>query len=425
MITRDCLPQRAMIAIMAAEPILLQEVELAKKTVRDIPVSGKRVFVRVDYNVPLDPGTGAIADDTRIKATLPTLRYLLEHKARVVIASHLGRPKGQRRPEFSLAPIARHLSPLLGQTVPLVSDCVGPEVESVVERLGPGQALLLENLRFHAGEEANDPVFAQALSRLADVYVDDAFGAAHRAHASISGIARHLPAVSGFLLEKELRHLGQVLRDPARPLAAVMGGAKVSDKMAVLDHLAERADLLLLGGGMVATLLKVQGTDVGASRVEDDRLAMAQHLLRRAADRGIRLLLPSDVVVAQEFSATAAHRTVPVDSIPQGWLIMDIGPQTLERFEAELRRCRTIVWNGPMGVFEFPPFSQGTRRLAEVLASLDGATTVVGGGSTAEAVESWGLASRYSHVSTGGGATLEFLEGKTLPGVAVLQDKET
>lgn len=399
---------------------------MAKKTVRDIEVAGKRVFLRVDYNVPQDPETGAITDDTRIRATLPTLRYLLEHNARVIIASHLGRPQGQRRPEFSLAPIAQRLSQLLGHPdlSGLAPDCIGPDVEAAVAKLPPGQALLLENLRFHKEEEANDPAFAQALAHLADTYVNDAFGAAHRAHASISGIAKHLPAVSGFLMEKELHYLDQVLHNPNRPLAAVIGGAKVSDKMAVLESLVERVDTLVLGGGMIATLLKAQGNEVGTSKVEADRVATALRLYDRAAERCVTLMLPTDVVVAESFSATAAHRTVPVGNIPAGWLIMDVGPQSTKKFEAELRRCRTVVWNGPMGVFEFAPFATGTRRLAEVIGSLNGATTVLGGGSTAEAVETWGMASRFSHVSTGGGATLQFLEGKTLPGVAVLQDKE-
>ncbi len=399
---------------------------MAKKTVRDVDVTGKRVFLRVDYNVPQDPKTGAITDDTRIKATLPTLRYLLERKARVILASHLGRPQGQRRPEFSLLPVAQRLSQLLGHPdlSRLAPDCIGPEVEALVQRLGLGQALLLENLRFHKEEEANDPAFARALARLADIYVDDAFGAAHRAHASISGIAQYLPAVSGFLLEKELQYLDKVLHNPTRPLAAIIGGAKVSDKMAVLENLVEKVDTLVLGGGMIATLLKAQGNDVGASKVEADRLDTALRLFDRAATRCITLLLPTDVVVAESFSATAAHRTVPVGKVPPGWLIMDVGPQSVKKFEAELRRCKTVVWNGPMGVFEFEPFAAGTRRLAEVLASLDGATTVLGGGSTGEAVESWGMASRFTHVSTGGGATLEFLEGKTLPGVAALQDKD-
>jgi len=395
-----------------------------KKTVSDIDVSGKRMLVRVDLNVPLDEETGAISDDTRIRAVLPTIRYLIDRKARVILCSHLGRPDGKVVDELRLAPVARRLSEILGSPVEMAMDCIGPQVEEAVGRLKEGEVLLLENLRFHPEEEKNDPGFAQALARLADIYVNDAFGTAHRIHASTVGVAEHLPAFAGFLMEKEIGIMGKALNEPDRPFAAIVGGAKINSKIGVLEYILEKVDSLLIAGGMSSTFLKVLKLDVGQSSVKEDRLGLAQWLMEKAAEKGVHLLLPSDVVVADKFAPNARFRTVPVDNVPASWYVMDIGPHTIELFEAKLRKCKTIIWNGPVGVFEFPKFSKGTQAIANLLAGLD-ATTIIGGGSTAEAVEEMGLTDKMTHVSTGGGASLKFLEGKTLPGVAVLQDKES
>ena len=392
-----------------------------KKTIRDVPVSHRRVLLRVDFNVPLDPVSGAISDDTRIRACLPTSHYLVEHQAKIIICSHLGRPEGPD-PKFSLAPIAQHLSRLLGTSVPLMGGCVGPEVERAVEELLPGQLLMLENLRFHPGEEENDEGFAQALSRLGELYVNDAFGISHRAHASTVGVTKFLPAVAGFLLEKELEFLDQALNNVLRPFAAVLGGAKVSDKIKVLENLLDRVDHLLIGGGMAATCLKAKGYEVGVSKVEEDKLDFITSLQHKAQERQVNLLVPQDLVVAENFAEEARTRIVPAEQVPLGWCIMDIGPQTVALFTEHLRKCETVLWNGPMGVFEMAPFAVGTRAIAQVLAELK-ATTIVGGGSTAEAVAALGLVEKMSHVSTGGGASLEFLEGQTLPGVAALADR--
>jgi 3-phosphoglycerate kinase len=392
---------------------------MAKKTIRDVAVAGKRVLVRVDFNVPMDDGT--ITDDRRIREALPTIRYLVEHGARVILASHLGRPGGTRDPRLRLAPVGQRLSALLGRPVPVLPDCVGPEVAAAVAALQPGQVVLLENLRFHPGEEANDPAFAAQLAALADLYVNDAFGAAHRAHASTAGVAALLPAVAGFLMEKELRHLGQALEHPARPFVAVLGGKKVSDKIAVIQHLLTRADVLLIGGGMAYTFLRAQGYEVGASICETDRLALAASLLADAARRGVAVHLPADVVVAEAVRADARSRVVPASAMPPGWAGVDIGPQTAAHFAGVIAQAGTVLWNGPMGVFEIPAFAGGTRAVAEAMARA-AAVTIVGGGDTAAAVDGFGLADRMTHVSTGGGASLEFLEGRQLPGVAVLQD---
>jgi phosphoglycerate kinase len=394
---------------------------MKKKTVRDIDIRGKRVLVRVDFNVPLDVETGAISDDRRIRAALPTIRYLLEQKCRVVLCSHFGRPKGKVVEEMRLAPIATRLSELLGQPVATTRDCIGADVEKAVSALKGGEVLLLENLRFHPEEEKNDPDFAKALSRLADVYVNDAFGTAHRAHASTEGVAHYLPAVAGFLMEKEIDYLGGALTDPAHPFASIVGGAKVSDKIELLENILGKVDSLLIGGGMCCTFLKARGMSVGQSKVEDDKLDLVRELADKAGRAKTRLLLPIDVVVSESFSGGVPHQVVPVSGIPDGSYVMDIGPQTIDAFSGEIAKCRTVVWNGPMGVFEYPEFRAGTEAVARLLARLD-ATTIIGGGSTAEAVEDLGLADRMSHVSTGGGAALEFLEGKTLPGVAALQD---
>jgi phosphoglycerate kinase len=389
-----------------------------KKTVRDIEVSGKRVLVRVDFNVPLKNST--VSDDTRIRAALPTIQYLIDHRAKTILCSHLGRPKGKPAPAYSLGPVGVRLSRLLNREVRTAPDCVGPVVQNMVNTIQPGDLLLLENLRFHPEEEANEADFVRALASLADVYVDDAFGSAHRAHASTAGVAEHLPAVAGFLMERELNFLGRALTDPARPFVAILGGAKVSDKIAVIENLLGKVDWLLIGGGMANTFLKAQGKEVGDSLVEDDKLDVAKDLLRQSGDK---LVLPVDAVIADTFDANARRRTVSVDAVPAGWRILDIGLQTVERFKERLHRAQTVAWNGPMGVFEMAPFAEGTFAIAHALAELPGATTVIGGGDSAAAVEQAGVAERITHISTGGGASLEFLEGRELPGVAVLQDK--
>ena len=394
-----------------------------KQTIRDIEVDGKRVLVRVDFNVELE--RGRISDDGRLRAALPTIRRLRERGAVVILCSHLGRPSGKVVEDMRLAPIGRRLSELLGVDVTCVDECVGPKVEDAVRKAKPGDVLLLENLRFHPEEERNDLDFARSLASVADVFVDDGFGVAHRAHASTEGVTNFLPSVAGFLMEREVEVLGSVLESPERPLVVALGGAKVSDKIGVLENFLDKVDTLLIGGGMAATFLKAKGLPVGNSLVEDERLDLARDMMRRAEENGISLLIPVDVVVADSFAAEARSRTVDVEDVPDGWYIMDIGHKTLDVFRAEAARGKTILWNGPMGVFEFQAFSRGTRELAAALASLDGATTVLGGGSTAEAVNSLGLADRITHVSTGGGASLEFLEGRTLPGVAALLDKET
>ena len=392
-----------------------------KKTVRDIDVTGRRVLVRVDFNVPLDKKTNEITDDTRIEAALPTIRYLIEHKARVILCSHLGRPKGVT-PALTLKPVAARLAKVLGRPVQTADDCVGPAAAAAAAALRDGEVLLLENLRFHEEEEKNAPAFARSLASLAEVYVNDAFGTAHRAHASTVGVTAYLPGVAGFLMEKELEYLGRALASPARPFAMIVGGAKVSDKITMLDNILPRVDALVIGGGMANTFLKALGHDVGASKVENEQLDFARGLAARAGEKGVRLLLPSDAEAAEKFEADSPHRTVSVDQVPQGWMLLDIGPETVKRFSQEIGRAKTVVWNGPMGVFEFPAFARGTQAMAALLAKL-AATTIIGGGDTAAAVEQQGLAGRMTHVSTGGGASLEFLEGKTLPGVAALQDR--
>ena len=393
-----------------------------KRTVRDIDVAGKRVLVRVDFNVEIDDGR--ISDDSRIRAALPTIEYLRERGAVVVLCSHLGRPGGKVVEDMRLAPVGSRLSELLGAGVTCVAECVGADVEAAVEAAGPGDVLLLENLRFHAEEEKNDADFARALASVAEVFVQDGFGVSHRAHASTEGVTRFLPSVAGFLVEAELAALGGLLESPARPLVSVLGGAKVSDKMGVLENFIERVDSILIGGGMAATFLKARGLPVGASLVEDDRLELARDVMARAERGGVTLVIPSDVVVADAFAADAQSRTVDVEDVPDGWYIMDIGHKTLDTFRAEAASGKTILWNGPLGVFEMPAFSRGTREFAAALGSLDGVTTVLGGGSTAEVVHELGITDRITHVSTGGGASLEFLEGRTLPGVASLLDKE-
>ncbi len=389
-----------------------------KKTIHDIDVKGKRVLVRVDFNVPL--AEGQVADDTRIRAALPTLQYLLDQGALVILCSHLGRPKGQVADEFKMDPVAAHLSELLGRPVAKLDDCVGPQVTEAIHAGNPGDLFLLENTRVHPEETANDPAFARQLASLAEVYVNDAFGSAHRAHASTEGVTHYLPAVSGFLMEKELEFLGKALAAPERPFIAILGGAKISDKIGVIENLLGQVDALLIGGGMANTFLKAQGNDVADSLVEDNSLDTARTLMQQAGDK---LILPVDVTIADRFDADAFSQVVSVGAIPSGWRILDLGPRTLEIFGKRLDGARTVVWNGPMGVFEFPKFAVGTEAVARILASLKDATTIIGGGDSAAAVERAGLADAMSHISTGGGASLEFLEGKELPGVAALLDK--
>jgi len=396
---------------------------MPKKTVEDIEVKGRKVLLRVDFNVPLDINTGAIGDDSRIRASLPTIKYLVDHQAKVILCSHLGRPEGKVVKELEMVPIAQRLSQLIGLPVSTAPDCVGEEVESKVRALKDGDILLLENLRFHAEEEANDPKFAQKLARLADIYVNDSFGTAHRAHASTVGVAKYLPSVAGSLMAKELKVMGKLLLNPERPSACLIGGAKVSDKIRVLQNMLTKVDMLLVGGGMTATFLKTQGYGVGRSTTEEDKLGLARELLQEAEERQVPFLLPIDTVVAEEIKAGTPTSVVPTTNIPAGSQIVDIGPQSIELFCRELGKCHTIMWNGPMGIYEIPEFAQGTRSLASFLSSLN-ATTVIGGGSTAEIVQEMGLTDKMTHVSTGGGASLRFLEGAVLPGVEVLLDKK-
>jgi phosphoglycerate kinase len=388
-----------------------------KKTIRDIDVQGKRVLVRVDFNVP--PKNGVVTDDTRIRAALPTLNYLLEHGAALILCSHLGRPKNKVVPELRMDPVAARLAELLGRPVKKLDDCIGPEVEAAAKAAQPGDVIMLENTRFHAEEEANDLGFARQLAGLADVYVNDAFGTAHRAHASTEGVARYLPAVAGFLMEKELEFLGQATENPAHPYVAILGGAKISDKIGVIENLLTKCDRLLIGGGMANTFFKGMGFEVGDSLVEEEAVATARSLLEGA---GGRLILPVDVVIADAFDNAAHTRVVAPNDVPAGWRILDVGPKTIATFESALGGAKTVVWNGPLGVFEMPNFARGTFAVAELLARLD-AVTIIGGGDSAAAVQQAGLAGKMSHVSTGGGASLEFLEGLVLPGVAALADK--
>lgn len=392
-----------------------------KKTVEDINVAGRRVLVRVDYNVPLKDG--AVDDDKRIVAAMPTVRYLLDKGARVILCSHLGRPKGKVNPEFSLAPVAARLRELLpGVNVLFASDIVGEDARAKAAALKPGEILLLENLRFDPREEANDPGFAKELASLADVYVSDAFGTVHRAHASTAGVAAYLPAVAGFLIGKELGIMGPALEDPARPFVAILGGKKVSDKIGVIDNLLTKCDTLLIGGAMAYTFYKAEGLETGDSLLDAESVELAAGLMKKAKDRGVELLLPVDAVVADRFAEDAAFKTVPAAGIQAGWMGMDIGEATRELFASRIEKAGTVIWNGPMGVFEMPAFAKGTAAVAAACAACKG-VTIIGGGDSASAVKKLGLASEMTHVSTGGGATLEFLEGKELPGVAALNDK--
>jgi phosphoglycerate kinase len=394
-----------------------------KLTVRDIDVAGKRVLVRVDFNVPLDEKTGAITDDSRIRASLPTIKYLIERGARVILASHLGRPDGNVVDALRMTVVAQRLSQILGQSVGVTRDCIGAETEKSVENLKNGDVLLLENLRFHSAEEMDSPEFAQALARLADAYVNDAFGTSHRNHASIVGVTKYLPSVAGLLLEKELATLGGILENPAHPFCALLGGAKISDKVAMLENIMRKVDCLLVGGGMAATFLKAKSYEIGRSLFEADRIKTVATLMAKAEKNGIHLLLPVDVVVTEEINAEAKGWVVPIDRISPKLRIADIGPQTIKNFHEKLRRAKTVFWNGPMGVYEVPRFAEGTRAMAKLLASLK-ATTIVGGGSTAEIVTDLRLDDRMTFVSTGGGASMTFLSGQKLPGVEALLNRD-
>jgi phosphoglycerate kinase len=388
-----------------------------KKTIRDVDVKGKKVLVRVDFNVPL--AEGKVADDTRIRAALPTIEYLLDEGAAVILCSHLGRPGGEANPDFSLRPAAEHLAGLVSAPVAFAEDCIGPKAEAAAGKLKGGEILVLENTRFHAGEKKNDPEMAAQLASLGEVFINDAFGTAHRAHASNTGVAEHLPAAAGFLLEKEIRFLGQAIADPERPFVAILGGAKISDKIDVIRNLLEKADTVLIGGGMANTFIKAQGYEVSDSLVEDEALETAKTLL---GGDDSRLRLPVDLVIADAFDENANHKTISVGDVPAGWRILDIGPETVKAFGEVLKDAGTVVWNGPMGVFEFPAFAKGTFGVAEAVAK-SGADTIIGGGDSASAVHKSGLADQITHISTGGGASLEMLEGKVLPGLAALEDK--
>ena len=393
-----------------------------KKTIEDIDVSGKKVLVRVDFNVPLDEN-GNITDETRIKAALPTIKYLLEHNAAVILCSHLGRPKGEFNMKYSLAPVAKRLKEIFGEDkVVFASDVIGESAKKAVSELKPGNIVLLENLRFHKEEEKNDPDFAKALASYADIYVNDAFGTAHRAHASTAGVADYLPAVAGFLIGKELSIMGKALDNPERPFVAILGGRKVSDKIGVINNLLEKVDTLIIGGAMSYTFFKAMGLNIGNSLVEEDKLELAKQLLAKAEAKGIKMLLPVDCVLADDFNADAKMLTVDYDKIPDGWMGMDIGPKTRELYAQAIKPAKTVIWNGPMGVFEFPRFAEGTKAVAKALSECTG-TTIIGGGDSAAAVEQLGFADKITHISTGGGASLEFLEGLELPGVAALNDK--
>jgi len=392
---------------------------VAIKCIDEIEIAGKRLFIRVDFNVPLTDN-GEVRDDARITAALPTIRYAVEKGAKVILASHLGRPKGEVVPEMSLAPIARRLSDLLGQEVTMAPDCIGAEVSSLVEKMKEGDVLLLENLRFHPEETQNDPGFAKQLAGLADIYVNDAFGTAHRAHASVEGIAHHVKvAVCGLLMKRELEYLVNALASPEHPFVALFGGAKVSDKIGVVKNLMGKVDTILIGGGMAYTFLRAKGYEVGRSLVEDDKVPLAKGILKEAQERGVDLRLPVDHVVAEEFTPDAAYKVVTNKEIPPGWTAMDIGPQTIADFSEVIKGARTIVWNGPMGVFEVETFAKGTEELAKAIVA-SGAVSIVGGGDSSAALKAVGLADKITHISTGGGASLELLEGKTLPGIAVL-----
>ncbi|WP_082233422.1 phosphoglycerate kinase [Halobacillus massiliensis] len=391
-----------------------------KKTIRDVEVSGKTVFCRVDFNVPMNDGN--VTDDTRIKAALPTIKHLAGNGAKVILASHLGRPKGEAVEELRLDPVAERLSNLLGQTVTKTDEVAGEEVTKAISELEDGEILLIENVRFHPGEEKNDDELAKAFAKMADLYVNDAFGAAHRAHASTAGVAEYIPAVAGFLMEKEINVLSQALSNPERPFTAIIGGAKVKDKIGVIDNLIDKVDHLIIGGGLAYTFVKAQGHEIGKSLLEEDKIDLAKEYMKKAEEKGIDFVMPEDVIVADDFSDSANTKEVAIDSIPSDWEALDIGPKTREKYANIIKESKLIIWNGPMGVFELETFANGTKEVAKALSETNG-YSVIGGGDSAAAVEKFGYADAMDHVSTGGGASLEFMEGKELPGVALLNDK--
>ena len=394
-----------------------------KKTVKDIDVNGKKVLVRCDFNVPIDSETGKITDNRRIRAALPTIQYLLDHNAKVILCSHLGRPKGEFNLKYSLKPVAEELSKLLNKDVKLAKDVIGESAKELTSNMKEGDIVLLENVRFHKEEEQNDPEYSKALASMAEIYVNDAFGTAHRAHSSTTGVADYLPAVSGFLIEKELEFLGGALENPKHPFVAILGGAKVSDKIGVIENLLDKVDTLIIGGGMAYTFYKAQGHHIGTSICEEDKLDLAKSILEKAQEKGVKLLLPVDNHVSSEYSNNGEEKMVDSTEIPDGFMGLDIGPKTIEKFEEAVKDAKTVVWNGPLGVCEFDKFATGTKTVATMLSKIE-ATTIIGGGDSAAAIEKLGLADKMTHISTGGGASLEFLEGKTLPGIACLQDKE-
>lgn len=391
-----------------------------KKTMNDIEVKGKRVFVRVDFNVPMEDGK--ITDDTRIRAALPTISYLVEKGAKVILASHLGRPKGEVKEELRLTAVGERLSELMGKPVTKLDESIGETVEQAVGNMNDGDIVLLENVRFHKGEEKNDPALAESFAKLADVYVNDAFGAAHRAHATTAGIAEFLPAVSGLLMEKEIDVLGKALSNPERPFTAIIGGAKVKDKIGVIENLLEKVDHLIIGGGLSYTFSKAQGYDIGKSLLEEDKIELAKTFIEKAAEKGVQLHMPVDAVVANEFSKDAETKVVDIDQIPSDWMGLDIGPKTAAEYANVIKSSKLVIWNGPMGVFEMDPFANGTKAVAKAVAETKG-YTIIGGGDSAAAVEKFNVADKMDHISTGGGASLEFMEGKELPGVVALNDK--
>ncbi|WP_026575981.1 phosphoglycerate kinase [Bacillus sp. UNC438CL73TsuS30] len=392
-----------------------------KKSLKDVDVKGKRVFCRVDFNVPMQDGK--ITDETRIRAALPTIQYLREQGAKVILASHFGRPKGQVVEEMRLAPVGRRLADLLGKEVKIANEAHGESVKVLIETMNDGDVLLLENVRFYPGEEKNDPELAKAFAELADVYVNDAFGAAHRGHASTEGVARHLPAVAGFLMEKELEVLGKAISNPERPFTAIIGGAKVKDKIGVIENLLEKVDNLIIGGGLAYTFVKAQGHEIGQSLLEEDKIDLAKSFIEKAKEKGVNFYMPVDAVIADEFSADANTQVVSIEAIPADWQALDIGPKTAEIYREVIKKSKLVIWNGPMGVFEMDKFAGGTKAVAEALAEAEGTYSVIGGGDSAAAVEKFHLADKMSHISTGGGASLEFMEGKALPGVVALNDK--
>ena len=395
---------------------------LNKMTIEDVQVKGKKVLVRCDFNVPLDADKN-ITDETRINAALPTIKYLLDNGAAVILCSHLGRPKGEFNMKYSLAPVAKRLSEKLGFEVKLAKDVIGPDAKALAAAVKPGEAILLENVRFHAEEEKNDPAFAKELASMAELYVSDAFGTVHRAHASTAGVADYLPAVAGYLIGKELTFLGNAVENPVRPFVAILGGAKVKDKIGVITNLLDKVDTLIIGGGMAYTFSKAMGGEIGNSLLDEERIGMAKEMMETAKAKGVKFLLPIDTVIANDFDNPTEIKTVEAGKIPEGWQGLDIGPKTIELFSDAVKSAKTVVWNGPMGVFEKPEFAKGTLAIATAMAESD-ATTIIGGGDSAAAVTQMGLAPKMSHISTGGGASLEFLEGKVLPGVACLKDKD-